>query len=388
MIYLLLACDEYLAAQRLAPLKAALGDPEMAGLNTADYGPGQVTVPHLLAEASMMPFLTAKRLVIARGLLDSLDKRIAASKPIEDAAQPAAQPQPATEPAAAPEPGKRAAKKAEKRPAKVSAAYLEAADLLTGLADVPDTCDLVFIDNAVDKRRALWKGFTLPADPPHPERKLPGLDALVKNKTITLEALATPDPKTLAGWIQQHARERKIALNPDASVVLATFVGPNLRQLDNELEKLSLYALGRAIIAQDVRAMVADASEEKIWNLTDGLGQRSPRAAMHALRELRRDDQEPLALIGVIARQYRLLIQVKACQQQGLYDADAIAGRIGQHPFSVKKALDLTGRFTFDELAEMLERLLEADMAIKTGADKDTVLDVLVAELAAPKRGR
>ena len=38
MIYLLLDCDEYLAAQRLAELKADLGDPELAGLNIAETG--------------------------------------------------------------------------------------------------------------------------------------------------------------------------------------------------------------------------------------------------------------------------------------------------------------------------------------------------------------
>ena len=153
----------------------------------------------------------------------------------------------------------------------------------------------------------------------------------------------TPDAKTLPVWIQQRARVRNISINGEAVAVLADFVGPNLRQLDNELEKLSLYAYKRTITAQDVRAMVSDASEEMIWNLTDGLCQRNPRGAMHALRELRRNDQNPIGLITSIAKQYRLLIQVKTAMQQPGAGEDAIARQLGEKPYPDQKS-HATGR--------------------------------------------
>ncbi len=343
MVLLLLNADEYLAAERLAAAKAALGDPEMASLNTAELTGGQTSAAAILGEALLMPFLADKRLVIVRGYLDHLDKRMSQSKSAE------------------------------------SAAYSEAADLLTRLGDVPDTCDLIFVDNAVDKRRGLWKGFTAGAD--SQARKVPGLEALIKAGVIQSEELATPDPKrTLPGWIQQRARARKIAIGGDAVAVLVDFVGPNLRQLDNELEKLSLYALGRPITAQDVRAMVSDASEELIWNLTDGLGQRNPRMAMRALRELRRNEESPIGLLAAIARQYRLLILVKTALQSD-NDENAIAKRLGENPYPVRKAMQLAPRYTFAELEAVMAALLEADMAMKTGANQDTELDLLVAEL-------
>ena len=123
MIHLFLNADEYLASQRLDELKAALGDPEMAGLNTTEVNGGQATIAHILAEASLMPFLADKRLVIVRGYLDALDKRLAASKSTE------------------------------------SAAHSETAQFVARVHETPDTCDLVLVDNTVDKRRGLWKGF-------------------------------------------------------------------------------------------------------------------------------------------------------------------------------------------------------------------------------------
>jgi DNA polymerase-3 subunit delta len=357
MIYLFLAPDEYLLAERLAQIKAGLGDPELAGLNTVDLAGASTGVATVLAEASTMPFLTSRRLVIVRGLLDHLERRLAASTQAE------------------------------------SAAHQEAALLLEGLGALPDSSDLVFVDNSVDKRRILWKGGTLPAARGRSERKVAGLEALVKAGTVRAEELAAPDPKSLPVWIQQRARARAIAIDGGAVAVLADLVGPNLRQLDNELEKLALYAFHRTITPQDVRAMVADAGEEMIWNLTDALGQRNARGAMRALRELRRNDQNPIGLIAAIARQYRLLLQVKTLLDAGMGDRFEIAKRLGEKPFPVEKAMRLAGRYPYAEIESILERLLEADAAMKSGADQDTEIDVVVAELtlppaAAPARAR
>lgn len=345
MVLLLLNADEYLATERLAAARAALGDPEMAGLNTAELSGGQVSPAAIRGEAMLMPFLAPRRLVIVRGYLEQLDKRMGQSKSTD------------------------------------SAVYAEAATLLASLADIPDTADLIFVDSGVDRRRGLWKGFTLSDRSGGQPQKVAGLEALIKTGVVQSEELATPDPKrALPGWVQQRARARHIAIGGDAVAVLVDFVGPNLRQLDNELEKLALYALGRPITVQDVRAMVSDASEELIWNLTDGLGQRNGRNAMHALRELRRNEESPIGLLSSIARQYRLLIMVKSAMQDG-GDENSIAQRLGEKPYPVRKAMQLAPRYTFAELEAVMAALLAADMAMKTGANQDTELDLLVAEL-------
>jgi DNA polymerase-3 subunit delta len=344
MVYLLLHCDEYLAAQRLSALKSALGDPEMADLNTTVLEGERTNAADLLAQASMMPFLAVRRMLLVNGYLDHLDKRMGASKSPE------------------------------------SAAYAEAAHLLEVLPHAPDTSDLVFIDDSVDKRRHLWKGFTLPQSDKHPARKVNGLDVLIKTQQVTLEALSTPDAKELAGWIQRHAKIRKITIDGRAVQMLADFVGPNLRQLENELEKLSLYAGSRPITTNDIKLMVSDASEALIWNLTDALSQRNMRNAIHSLYELRRGDANPFYLLTMITRQYRIMIKVKEAMRHGGSEFD-VAGRIGEKPYSAKKAMAQANKYSFQELDAIMERLLTADYAMKTGADPATEIDILMAEL-------
>ena len=43
--------------------------------------------------------------------------------------------------------------------------------------------------------------------------------------------------------------------------------------------------------------------------------------------------------------------------------------------------MDQAGAYSLDELEAILGRLVEADFAMKTGADQDTEIDVLIAEL-------
>jgi DNA polymerase-3 subunit delta len=349
MIHLLLGADEYLAAEWLAAQKAALGDPELAGLNTVELT-GNQPAATVLGEAAMMPFLCDRRLLIVRGLFDAYEKRMAASK--SDAAT----------------------------------VYVEMAHLLDGLRGVPATCVLVFVDNSVDKRRGLWKGYVLPAAGDHAERRIDGLEALIKAGVLTQATLTAPDAKTLPGWLNARARTRHIAIEGNAVAMLCDFAGANLRQLDSELEKLALYADGRPITVQDVRTMVADVSEELVWGLLDALGQRQGANAMRALRELRRGDQSPIYLVTMIARQYRMLIEIKSLLAAGQNNPDAIAKQLGYSAFPVKKALQLVPQYTFAELEDALDRLLEVDMAMKTGADQDTELDIVIAELSARRQ--
>ena len=343
MVYLLLDCDEYLTGERLAALKADLGDPELAGLNITELDGPQTNAGDLLGQASMMAFLAPRRLVIVRGYLTHLDRRMGQSKSTE------------------------------------SAAFQEAMTLLTGLADAGALNDLVLVDETPDKRRGLWRGFSIG------ERHAPGLHELIESKQVTLATLATPDARTVPAWIQRRAQERNIPIDGRAVQLLATYVGSNLRQLDNELEKLATYAAGRPISAADVDLLVSDASEAMIWALTDALSQRNGRDAMRSLQSMRKGDANPFGILTMVARQYRLMVKVKDAMTQaggrGQASEYDVAKIVGEKPYPVKKAMQQAAGYSFDDLTAILDRLLTADFAMKTGATPDAEIDILMAEL-------
>ena len=346
MIHLFLGGDEYLVAQRVNTLQTALGDPQTAELNVTRLDGTQTSAAELLAHASMMPFLAPRRMVIVENFLAHLDRRISASKSTE------------------------------------SAAHGEAAQLLAGLRTLSDQCDLLFIEaKDLSKQSALWKGFTLAASDAEPKRKIDGLQQLIKAELVANEQQRAANVKTLPAWIRQRAQTKEIAIDAAAIARLASHVGPNLRLLDSELEKLAAYAGGRAITVGDIQLLVSDASEALIWDLTDAVSQRNGSRAIRSLYELRRGEANSFYLLSMIARQYRIMIKVKEAMRSGQRNENDIAKRVKESAYPVKKAMQQAQKYSSRELDLVLDRLLVADHAMKSGSDPETTIDILVAEL-------
>ena len=341
MLYLFLAPDEFLLGKRLSQLTQALGDAEMASLNVTELDGARSSAADILYHAGAMPFLAARRLVIVRGYLANLESRLGTAKTPNRAAQD------------------------------------EARRILAALAgpQESDSNDLVFIEEKLDKRRAVWKGL----------QDLAGVEKLSKDGLLAIEELSAPDANQLPGWIAKTVRREGIVIEGRAVQMLAIYVGPHLRRLILEMEKLRCYADGRSITANDVQLLVSDTSEALIWDLTDAIGQRNGRKAMRALYALRRNDANPFYLLTMITRQYRIMIKVKdetARQPGNEYD---IAGRVGESPFPVKKAMAQSRNYALAQLEGIMDRLLLSDFAMKSGANPETELDILVGELTKPR---
>ncbi len=337
--YLFLAPDEFLLGQRLRQLKQALGNAETASLNIAELDGARADAAEILYHAGTMPFLAERRLIIARGYLTHLESRLGTAKAPNKAGQD------------------------------------EARQILAGLADPSVSNDLVFIEEKLDKRRAVWRGL----------KDLAGLEQLSKDGRLVIEQLNTPDARALPGWVAKSAKQDGVAIDGRAVQLLATYVGADLRRLTLELDKLRAYASGRTIAAADVQRLVSDTSEALIWDLTDAIGQRDGRKAMRALYELRRSDANPFYLLTMITRQYRIMLKVKDESARTPGNEYDIAGRVGESPFPVKKAMAQSRNYAIPQLEGILDRLLCSDVAMKTGADPNTELDILVAELTQPR---
>ena len=340
MLYLFLAPDEYLLGQRLGQLKQALGDAEMAALNLTELDGVRANAADIIYHLGAMPFLAARRLIIARGYLANLEARLGTSKSPNRAGQD------------------------------------EARQILTCLAHQPAENDLVFVEEKLDKRRALWKGIG----------DLAGIEQLSRDGLLAIEEMATPDARQLPGWIARTARQEAIEIEGRAVQMLAAYVGPDLRRLRLEIEKLRTYAAGRTVTAADVQLLVSDTGEALIWDLTDAIGLRDGQKAMRALSALRRNDANPFYLLTMITRQYRIMIKVKDETARISGNEYDVAGRVGERPFPVKKAMAQSRNYDLVQLETIMDRLLTADFAMKSGADADTELDILVAELTMPRK--
>jgi len=185
--------------------------------------------------------------------------------------------------------------------------------------------------------------------------------------------------KVLA-WIVGRVRLYDKKISGQAANLLIEIVGLNLRMLDKEIEKISTYVGGKELIEDQDVLNLASSGETDSFALSNALRNKRLGDAMNSLKKLFSDNEQPYMVIGMLARLYRMLLQVKCLEKKGLNQFD-IAQQLHAKPFFVKKCLEKTSLFSIEELSGNLHKLHHADMKIKTGTSPRLTLELLIPEL-------
>jgi len=339
--YLLHGPDEFASAEYLAALKSKLGDPAMADLNTSVFDGRSASLPDVRAIADTLPFLTARRLVIVDGWLTRLLSR-AEPAPEEEASEEAA--------------GDEARRG--------STAREQLAALAAYLPGLPETTVLVLIE----------------------KREIPARNVVLKAATGAGWALVKlfdlPKGETLVRWIRARAKAEHGEMSPEAAQALAE-VEDDPRALGNEITKLLTYVnFARPVTLEDVQTLTPAGGEAIIWDMVDAIGQRRGPAAQRELHKLLAGS-EPLYILSMIVRQYRLLLQVREMLNERQSEAD-MAAALKMNPYPLGKISVQARNFKLEDLEQSYRRLLEYDVEIKTGRiAAEAALDSLVGALTS-----
>ena len=143
----------------------------------------------------------------------------------------------------------------------------------------------------------------------------------------------------------------------------------------------------RSVTRADVRRLVPATRAANVFDLVEALGSGNLPVAGRLLQHaLDVDGEQPLRLLALISRQYRLLVIAKELQARGTAPAE-MARELGVPDWTVPKLLAQAGHHSYQRLEQAMERLLAADEAIKTGKLTDReAMDVLLAELGTGAR--
>ncbi len=315
MLYVFHGPDDFSQTEELAKLKASLGHPSMADLNTVTLDGQGLHLNDIRHHADAMPFLTPKRLVILSGYLSYLS-------------------------------GKKE----------------ELTSLMDYLPNLPPTTDLVFVErDTVDRRHGVLK-------------------LAEQSGQVHFAGL---DQKGLQPWIIKRVKQLGGVIEPSAAELLGRLVGPESRTLNNEIEKLTLYLNNeRPINRADVELLVPYTEESEKFGMSNAIGQRNARKAFDQLQKELDEGKNPMAILGSIAAQIRTLLEVKDMAERGMSPADIARAKGWRSDFAAKARLKDAAKFSIARLEEILEMLLEFDLAIKTGRmDSVLALDTLIARL-------
>ncbi|HXA43196.1 MAG TPA: DNA polymerase III subunit delta [Candidatus Solibacter sp.] len=190
----------------------------------------------------------------------------------------------------------------------------------------------------------------------------------------------------LFGWTAQRCREVGLKLDNAGQRLLVDAVGDDLRLLDSEIEKLDIYAGGRALHAADVALLVPDTAEHQVWDLTDSLMSDPGRAAVELDRALAMG--EPAGRLSyMLVRHLRLLLAASAAPSgptgpAALVEAFAGDGR-PLAEYTIKKAIEQASRADPGRLELIYRRAASAEAASRRGElDEDAALRLVVMEAA------
>ncbi|MBL0388395.1 DNA polymerase III subunit delta [Tumebacillus sp. ITR2] len=183
-------------------------------------------------------------------------------------------------------------------------------------------------------------------------------------------------------WIAGEVKRQGSSITNDGIGRLILSVGTNLRLLRSELEKLALYAgPGGTIDEAAVDMLATRTMEQNVFVFIDEVVRLRIDRAMRMMYDLLKNKEEPIKLLFMIARQVRMMLQVKLQSGRG-YNINQIAQQLGVHPYPAKIAGEQGNFYSVKELEKLLFELGEIDYKIKTGQLGDrTALEMFILSL-------
>ena len=186
----------------------------------------------------------------------------------------------------------------------------------------------------------------------------------------------------LIGWIKREAQGFGKGMTREAAGYLKDMVGKSLRDLHNEIEKTTAYVGEKPVIELgDVEEVVSEVKTRTIFELTDAIGMRNSLEALWILRRMLEAGEPHLKILGMIARQFRLIWKAKHLVSRGV-EKEKLGRRLKLHHFYLESILEQTAHFSEDDLREGFHRFLQTDLAMKTTAlSKELLLEKMVVDL-------
>ena len=165
-------------------------------------------------------------------------------------------------------------------------------------------------------------------------------------------------------WLTREARHLGKNLTLAAAQRLVEMVGDNLAELSQELEKLALFAGPENTLTPALVTQLASHSRTyNIFALVDALGAPGFHQRLTSLGHLLDLGEQPPKILGMLARQVRILIRVKEGAGSNPME---LARSLGVPQWKVKGLAQQGARFSDAALKAHLVMLHQVDFHLKT----------------------
>lgn len=196
----------------------------------------------------------------------------------------------------------------------------------------------------------------------------PALLNAVKAAKGEVRQFDAPRPKDMPGALVGKAAALGFRLTPAAARMLVERMGARPLRLQNELERLLLWAGADGDVGPtDLEAMIADTSEAAVWSLSDAVLERDSSRAIGIAESLVAQGENVTGLIYGLASRLRKAC-VAAAQLEAGVPAKKVESSLGMHPYAAKQLLSRLREADPEELEEAMVALADLEVWCRGGA--------------------
>ena len=215
----------------------------------------------------------------------------------------------------------------------------------------------------------------------------PGIAEAVGKVGGEARSYDAPQGRALVGHLVEAARERGFQIAPEAAALLISHLGDSLTRLDNEMDRLALWAgPGGTVDLEDLEEMVSDSSDVKGFALGDAVVSGDRRASVAIAERLVAQGTSAAGSVYPTAQAVR-----RVHKAISLLDSGTPPNRIGSElklpPFIVRQVMDAARNSSLDSARDAAIALADLELWTRGGAEypEDLALDLaLVAATDEP----
>ncbi len=191
----------------------------------------------------------------------------------------------------------------------------------------------------------------------------------------------------IPSWILRRFKLRDRTIDPEACRLLSGLVGRGLRELDQEIEKLVIYAGERMLISpDDVSAVVGVSRQYNIFELQRAIAAGNMAKAEEILGRMLEAGNGAPYFIVMLSAFFATVWKMHDWRRRGLPD-ETIAREMKRERWMIADHLTALGRYSPYQVERALALLLTADERSKSGGDEAVVLQTLLVEIMAEAAG-
>lgn len=223
---------------------------------------------------------------------------------------------------------------------KVKSDIIHDTDLLERYLDNPSDNILILVTDNIDKRKKITSNVLKKCEL---IEEISDINSLIKKK------------------LEDYTMDNS-AINK-----LIEYCGNDHERIFNELEKLKLFKSdNKSITVSDIEEIVSQTLDDNIFHFVDSILSGNKKYAFKLYHNFLLHGEQVVHMLILISNKIRLIYQVKILSNKGNSD-QSISKLLKVHEYPVKLAREAGYKYSEKHLLEILEKLAQLDLEIKSG---------------------